>query len=246
MAGWAYGAGEIARQLPVPRPTLQDSFHRPVVTGNEEFRFPLIEAAAADLETRRIVTPNEWQRIRQQAEIKAFTVANLVTEDAIDKVRKALVEDVREGGTLKAFRDRMQSAIETSGLARHHVENIYRTNVGKAYEDGKKDLVEATGDAFPFVLDHQVLDSRISDLCKTMHGRGIQGTDIFLRDDPEWQRLRPTRHWNCRCAAAYLSVREAARKGIRYAQDWLRRGQRPPNPPYVRRIPAQLPEGWKR
>lgn len=46
---------------------------------------------------------------------------------------------------------------------------------------------------------------------------------------------------NCRCVWTAVSVAEAARRGIAYAQEWQRFGRKPANPPYVA-MPAWKPD----
>jgi hypothetical protein len=73
----------------------------------------------------------------------------------------------------------------------------------------------------------------------------LDGTGIFYRRDPEWQRLKCPRHWNCRCTRVATSVEMAAEHGVKYAQQWLRDGVQPE---YwdMPRINVELPEGWTR
>lgn len=213
---------------------------------DDNLHFDLIEAATNGMAERQAITKHEYRSLDEDAQRQAFTVADVATEETVKRIQEALVEDIAGGGTLREFKKKVQEALDTSWLSPSQVENTYRTAVGTEYSNAKNEMHQRVKSDFPFVLDASIGDSRRSPLCETMSRSGIQGTNIYLYDDPEWQRLRPTRHWQCRCDAVALSVEDAARRGIVYAQLWLELGRQPPNPPFVGLIGAELPKGWIR
>ncbi len=191
--------------------------------------FPMIEAAVHELATRRVVTPGQYLHLDNDAKARAFTIASLATEDAIEKVQKTLTRSLHEGWTHREFRDAVEITLEGSAMSRRAIEAVYRTATGSAYERGKEEVLDnpLSRELFPFRLDAGPKDSRVTPLCALMQVSGIQGTNIYLADDSEYQRLKPLRHWNCRHSATPLSVADAARRGIVYAQQWMAEGKRP-------------------
>jgi uncharacterized protein with gpF-like domain len=232
-----------------------DILHMPPVgelvhpSENAPLHYPMIEAAVHELASRKVVTPGQYLYLDNDAKARAFTIASLATEDAIEKVHETLTRSLHEGWTHREFRDAVEITLEGSALSRRAIESVYRTATGSAYERGKETILESglAVDLFPFVMDVSVPDSRRTDLCRVVTRSGIDGSNIFMRSDPEWQRLKPLRHWQCRCSSVPLSVADAARRGIVYAQQWMAEGKRPDGPkPYVNRIEAELPKGWIR
>ena len=61
----------------------------------------------------------------------------------------------------------------------------------------------------------------------------------FRFDDPIWHLFRPPWAWGCRCVFTAVSIREAARKGIQEAIDWLASGVPPGVPAWVPMPPFQ-------
>lgn len=207
---------------------------------------PLIEAAAADLRGRGLVTRDDWLRLSDEARGRAFTAAGLATEEALGAVRDALADAVAAGGGLRDFEDAVTDALGTSALGPGRLENVFRTDTARAYSRGLDEVLDhpAVADQFPFEETVPVRDSRLTELCDVASRSGIEGTGIYLRDDPEWRRLRPPRHWQCRCTRVPHTVESAAARGLRYARLWLRLGRQPLPAPHVPRVPVELPPGW--
>lgn len=244
LESWLAGAAEIGSRLPPPTDREQYLFG----PEPEEIRFPIRDAAIQNLARRNVITKQDWEFLTNEARQKAFTVANLANEDAIARVQEALVDDIGEGGTLRQFAQRLEKALGKSALGKAHVENIYRTNVGIAYSNGLTQILDRplVSDEFPFVRYVAVHDSRVDPDHLSMEKRGIQGTAIYYKDDPVIRRFWPPWRFNCRCHVIPLSIEDAARYGIREAQEWLRTGIPPINRTYVEMPPFSPPEGWVR
>jgi len=207
--------------------------------------WPIIEEAARDLQERQLLSQPEYAAVAAEVRAKAFTVAAAQTEEAIGSVRDALVEAVRDGTGVKAFRESVAEDFDTSALGPGELESIFRTGVATAISKGlDRVLAEPMIDEeFPFEAWFGIDDSRQTELCNVANASGLDGTNIYYRGDPECQRLRPTRHYNCRCGRTPYTVEMAAVRGVKYAKEWLRLGYRPP---YVNmpRVPVELPTGW--
>src|ERR1041385_9410426 len=122
LAGWAQGAEQVAAALTsesleegggaaqTPPPPLSpalapwpalDEWERAGPgryrwQGTEAF-LPLVAGAVEHLQETRLVTRDEWDRLEDEARRRAFTVADLHTEEAIGKVRDAVVVAVETG-----------------------------------------------------------------------------------------------------------------------------------------------------
>jgi SPP1 gp7 family putative phage head morphogenesis protein len=262
LAGWLTGADRAVSRLPRPEPLptllpsvlppdLPPPFGRgPLAQEPGEpaplIRFPIIEQAAADLFARDVMTRADFDHLADDARRTAFTVARISSVDAIEKIQEILVEDIAQGGTLKEFRTKLDETLGTSALAPWHVETVYRTNVATAYATGLDRTLNhpLVSDAFPYLEYHAVHDSRTDPDHLEMEKLGIQSTNVYRRDDPVWNLFFPPWRYNCRCMVIPWSLRDAARKGIREAQEWLRTGVPPTIPAWVPLPPFRPPPGW--
>jgi hypothetical protein len=221
---------------------------------DDNIELPVIDEAVRDLIGRRILTRGDYIAASSEARQQAFTVAGLATEDAVSRVRDALAEAVDQGQTLREFRTKLGEDLETSRLGPGRVENTFRTGVLGAYANGmeavrKSPLVRSE---LPFAVTEPIRDSRLSEMCKTAAESGLhdvngQRTNVYYAEDQEWKRTRPIRHYQCRCGMLFLSLQEAAERGIAAARRWLRTGIQPAIEELcVPRVPIELPDGWTR
>lgn len=215
--------------------------------GDLPVRFPGIRAAADWLSRRRLLLPEDFEALDDQARRTAFTVARSATVDAVERVRSAVVEDVRDGGTLGEFREKVRGVLDKSMLAPNRIETLYRTHAGQAMAAGQRAVLDhpLVGDEFPYLLFTATHDERTRASHMELETWGQNGTAVYRRDDPIWDVLWPPMEWNCRCNVIPLSIEDAARYGSREARRWLQSGEAPANPEYARRpYPVQPPAGW--
>lgn len=251
VAGWLAGGQNVAEQLPEKTKTQAAGQEPPipppsrVVEGEPEpsTEYPIIEEAAASLAGRRLLSPADYYQASEQARAKAFTVAQVTNAETLAKIQERLVQDIEEGGTLKDFEEFMR---EETPLGRAAIDNVYRTNVGSSYCRGQEKIADnwQVRSALPYVSSDSINDSRRTELCRRIGQSGIQGSNIFRVDDPVWQRFRPLRHWRCRCNATYMSIEDAAKRGIHEAVLWRQSGVEPTSPAWVPWPDIDLPNGW--
>lgn len=246
LAGWYRGAGEVAGLLspgdssaserradqsvlnPVgnesgspprmpPGPALQDWDGSPAW-------LPIISGAVEDLRSRQLVTRPEFDALDDWARTRSFTVADLHTQEALGAVRDAIADAVEQGTGQRQFTQRVTEALGRSALGPGRLENVFRTNVAAAYTAGMDRIAEhpIVQEQFPYEEVMPVRDSRLTSLCDTISRSGINGTAVYRRDDPVYQKYRSPRHYQDRCGRRLLSVRDAAAKGIKEAEEWLR------------------------
>lgn len=200
-------------------------------------RLPLIEAGAENLIARQVMTRDKFDRLTADARQAAFTVARLATERSIAEVRELLVESVQEGGTLRDFRRRLDEEFDGTPLGAAHLETVFRTSVQAAYSAGQEATLDhpLVGGEFPYLLYSAIHDGRARPEHLKMEQLGLDGTAVYRRDDPVMQRGRYLPPWgyNCRCATTPLTVKEAARRGVKEAQLWLETGVEPASPAFV-------------
>jgi hypothetical protein len=191
---------------------------------------PLVDPALDELAAREMLPDMARQRRQARAD------ASKLVKDRIAKTVEKIQAEPAE----------LVQAIAESPVGQGLIGNAFRDAIQTHYHKGIEQALASplVAEMFPFEETVGIPDSRQTDLCRIVNSSGIQKTGIYLRDDPVYRPFRPPRHWNCRCTRLMLTVEMAAARGIRWAQRWLRTGKRPGNPPYVRSIPASLPDGW--
>lgn len=201
-AGFLGGMWKPASVLaPVPPGQIPPWETPPQPEGEEPplVRFHLIERASAALAARNVFTREDYDNLNSAARQAAFTVARVAETETLEKIRDALANDVKTGGTLEEFQAFMAETLEDTPLSPMHVETVYRTNIMEAYTQGMDLILDhpLVGSEFPFVRTVPIRDSRLTEICEICSKSGIDGTGIYWRADPEWQRIKPPRHYNC-------------------------------------------------
>lgn len=212
-----------------------------------KLRFPKLEYAASVLFDRDIMTREQWDAASDAARERAFFITGDILPSAIEKVRDELVADIDEGTSLRTFRNRVQDILERSSIGPARLETIYRTNVQAAFRDGRETLATdpVVTELFPYQEYVPIRDARTRDTHWELGVLGLDGTGVYRRDDPFWDRFTPPWDYNCRCGVRLLTIEQAARMGVKEAQDWLKYGAPPERPNWrLNYIPFPRNEGW--
>ncbi len=195
-------------------------------------RLPLIERARDDLLERGVVTRADFDEMAQDARQHAFTIARIDSEETISAIREALAETVREGASLRGFESRVIETLETSPIGAAHLENVYRTNIQSAFHAAHEQLANepVVRDVFPYQAYHAIHDGRVRDEHLALELLGLDGTNIYRRDDPMWSLFLPPWDFQCRCGVTLLTKERAAALGVTEAQRWVETGVPPDFP----------------
>jgi hypothetical protein len=242
--GWVAGYSYTAERLP---PWLQDVMRRPgrppgeppkivlpglLGGGDPELRFPILDKAVQSLQDRDILTRPQYDTLSAEARQRVFTVAGDLTTETIDAIREELAADIDEGASLTGFRNRIKDRLDGSPIGKWHLETVYRTNVQSAFRDGRESLANnpIVAAVFPYQAYEPIHDGRVRDEHAELEKLGLNGTNVYRRDDPMWNYFTPPWGYNCRCGVNLLTVDAAARAGVAEAKLWQSTG-RPPEVP---------------
>lgn len=186
-------------------------------------RLPAIEHGIQQLKDRKILESSEFYALAGAAKDRAFTITADITAESIAKVRDTIVEDLQEGTSLKSFREKVATRLETLPISESHLEHIYRNNVNEAFSQGMERVLEhpQVENAFPYRQYVAIHDARCREEHRELEKLGLNGGPVYHHSDPTWRRFRPPWSWQCRCGWNSLSIRDAARKGVKEAQEWL-------------------------
>jgi hypothetical protein len=236
---------ESIRRGPPDEPPTMISFG----DANREPRLRLlnVENAAKRLMERKILTRDEFDAAQDTATKQAsFTIQGLGA-DTIDRMRGFLNQDLHKGTSLRSFRERVEENLGTSPIAPNHLENVYRTNFQSAMRDGRETLRSnpLVASAFPYQEYIPIHDARARPEHIALGELGLNETGIYSIADPVWDAFTPPWDFQCRCTVRLLTLEQAASKGVREAQEWIRTGRPPMQPEYrYALIPFQPKPGF--
>ena len=99
----------------------------------------------------------------------------------------------------------------------------------KAYINGLLKTLEhpLVSSGFPYMTFDPIHDDRTPKSHLALEHFGLNGTNIYRRDDPFLRKFMPPLTELCRCSVNMLSIPQAAHFGVKEAQEWLRT-DRPP------------------
>ena len=208
LASWIAGVDQVIKRMPgqsvaaflrgAGPPTTPITL--PTGFGDEPvIRFPLIEKARESLEARNIVTRAEFETMAAQAKERAFTAAYIDSEETIEEIRDALADTIREGASLRVFREKIEEAVGSSPIGPAHLEMVYRTNIQAAFSAGLDDIANhpIVDELFPYAEYLPILDGRVRSEHLQLATLGLSGTGVYRRDDPFWDFWTPPNGFNC-------------------------------------------------
>ena len=200
--------------------------------GGDSVRFWILEEAAKRLASRSILTRSQWDALEKTARERAFFVTAPISSDVIGSIRDVMLEDLQDGTSYQGFRKKIEERLEKSPIGYGQLETVYRTNMQAAFRDGRETLLRnpIVDSAFPYQAYVAIHDARARHDHLRLEKLGLNGTNVFRRDDPVWDYFTPPWDYNCRCGVNVLTIEDAARAGVEEARNWLRDGQPPLNP----------------
>lgn len=225
IAGLAGGVVADDRKPPTVPPAqfVVDSGGEPLI------RFPVIDEAVRSLQQSQVMPANEFYAIARESRESAFTISAEIAENDLDRVREVLERNIASDTDREKFMRDAREAVDSLTISDSHLEQVFRNNTNDRYAQGVERVLDQplVGDQFPYRAYYAIRDDRVRDEHLELEKMGLDGTNVFYADDPVWQMFRPPWDWNCRCGFTPLSIRQAARKGVREAQQWLDTGVEP-------------------
>lgn len=177
------------------------------VDSDEKFR----EAIEA-IEKRVPVSRAEFDRMDKFERENAFTAARVAEARVLQNVLDALQTSVRDGTDFAEFKDQVGAQLVESwgGEIPGRIENIFRTNLQTAYNEGRHAVYSAptVKQARPYLRFDASMDDRTTDECAECNGV------VLPADDPFWTTHTPPLHYQCRSILVPLSAEEASEEGI--------------------------------
>ncbi len=161
-------------------------------------RFSIIEAAVKALQSRNVLTRDQFDLLSHQAKASAFTIGDGLTTQAIEDVRQILNKAVADGPSLSEFRTRVAAAVPENVMSPGKVELVYRQAINASYRDGRESLMRdpVISEVFPYQQYLPIHDGRVRHEHLALGSMGIDDTDVYRRDDPFWDYFSPPWDYN--------------------------------------------------
>lgn len=163
--------------------------------------------AVAAWRKRDPMPKDEYDALDADARDRAWTVAAAAQADLVTDVWEAIDSAIEDGTTLEDFQEAIgaQLAEAWGGANPARVENIFRTNISSAYNQGRYSVFTAPAvkESHPYWRFDVIDDDRLDDVCADCGGV------ILPQDDPWWDDHLPPLHPQCRCSFTAISAEEA-------------------------------------
>jgi SPP1 gp7 family putative phage head morphogenesis protein len=158
---------------------------------------------------RRTVASDRFSNMDHSEKLRAFSVTCDATVEQLERVKNALVENYRRGGTFADFKKAVKNGDfgEIGALPSYRLENIYRTNVMGAYMRGRYLEQEEDANVFPYLLYVAVQDSRTRPNHMALNGL------IVRFGSEEANLIYPPNGFQCRCMMRAMTKMEADAMG---------------------------------
>lgn len=164
--------------------------------------FREIEAKRAqysnEVKSEPVIPENAVQWISKWTEKFGNDYYDDVTSNVVDVLKTSL----EEGKSTKQAMESLSQYLTGEEYNKSRLEVIARTNATTAFNLGRIEMFRQNDDFIKAVEFIAILDSRVSDICESRHGK------IFMMDDPALAENTPPLHYNCRSVLSPVDVYE--------------------------------------
>jgi SPP1 gp7 family putative phage head morphogenesis protein len=182
-------------------------------TVNDPFLSLTFDDALRYFLARRLVTPEQFAALSDEARQRSFTASRLASAALIQRCRDLLAASIESGSDYATFASGIVDESITLGIEPAdpgYLTNVYRTNVVSSYGAGRyRQLTSpAVRAARPFVEFRAVMDSRTRPTHASLHRK------VFSQDDPDWGRYAPPLSYQCRCTTVARRAEDVDRGNV--------------------------------
>ncbi len=231
----------VSQSEPSVRQIFYDAGETPTI------RFPIIDRAGQRLRDATIYTSDEYRQLAAGAREHAFSITADIEQRTVEKLRDILADNVSTSVDRRKFVRDVREQLPELPVNDARLDMVFRNNVNSSYSDGAEQTLSQpiVGNSFPYRAYVAIRDDRVRPEHLMMEKLGLDGTNVYHKDDPVWLLFRPPWDFNCRCGWIPYTIRQAARAGVREAQQWLDTGQEPVHT-FVARPPFAPPTTFSR
>lgn len=200
IVSWLLGQAHIHNAIDSKEKSIELTY-APIYLAVDDVPFQeAIEALNAMIPT----DTKEYRQMEAAMKLRAFTVANVSSIDAVNRVKKRYEEALASGASRSETLGNLRSLLEQEGLSEvnpYWLELHYRNNMMTAYNAGRWTQI-AHNELVEYLVYSSVLDSGTTELCRKLDGV------IKLKTDAFWKKYYPPNHHKCRATVSVLSRKQ--------------------------------------
>lgn len=169
------------------------------------------DEAVRTLRNKGVISPGLFKEASASIKAASFSVQRIERMNAIIHLKGTLMAAIEHGLTFADWTDTLPEIWTTHGitpLSPHHLETVFRTNMGSAYEIANEEATRGN----PFVWGYEysgIPDGRESDICRPFFGVIREKDDLF------WMTASPLNHYRCRCTKIPVTQYDVEDLGIK-------------------------------
>lgn len=175
------------------------------------------EEALEFFANREILTPEEFNALREGARADAFTARRLLSSVLRERAFDELVRVLDSDGNFSTFQQGIRNQEITLGVdpsSNGYLRTVYSTNIATAYSRGKREgISQRTRGRRPIIVRRANLDGRVRAKHAAAHNVGIRWTH------PDSDTFTGPWGFGCRCSFVTMTEEQAESRGIRILDD---------------------------
>lgn len=169
----------------------------------------------------------DYLEVKGRVHDHAFVIAKMTDMDMLSTMQKSLITAMEDNMSFEDWQATVKPMLKKKGWwgkqditlpdgsvkpaqlgSDYRLQRIYDTNINQAYHKARRH--DGDFDIYPYAMWQSRGDNRVRPSHQSLDGQ------IFRRDDPYYQSIRPRVAWGCRCDEILLTAEQAAHYG---AQD---------------------------
>ncbi len=201
MVSWLLGQAHIHNAINDAQDKPVELTYAPIYLAVDEVPF---QEAIDSLKTMIPTDTKAYRQMEAAMKLRAFTVANVSSIDAVNRVKKRYEDALESGASRSETLGNIRQLLEQEGISEanpYWLELHYRNNMMTAYNAGRWTQI-ANNDLVEFLVYSSVLDKGTTELCRKLDGV------IKPKDDPFWESFYPPNHHKCRATVSVLSRKQ--------------------------------------
>ncbi len=201
MVSWLLGQAHIHNAITEAEEKPIELTYAPIYLAVDDVPF---QEAIDSLKAMIPTDTKEYRQMEAAMKLRAFTVANVSSIDAVNRVKKRYEDALESGASRSETLGNIRQLLEQEGISEanpYWLELHYRNNMMTAYNSGRWTQI-AHNDLVEFLVYSSVLDSGTTELCRKLDGV------IKPKDDPFWESFYPPNHHKCRATVSVLSRKQ--------------------------------------
>ncbi len=201
MVSWLLGQAHIHNAITEAEEKPIELTYAPIYLAVDDVPF---QEAIDSLKAMIPTDTKEYRQMEAAMKLRAFTVANVSSIDAVNRVKKRYEDALESGASRSEILGNIRQLLEQEGISEanpYWLELHYRNNMMTAYNSGRWTQI-AHNDLVEFLVYSSVLDSGTTELCRKLDGV------IKPKDDPFWESFYPPNHHKCRATVSVLSRKQ--------------------------------------